>query len=326
MAIKTGLTECLGIEHPVISAPMALVAGGRLAAAVSEAGGLGLIGGGYGDADWLRRELGAAQHARIGVGFITWSLAQQPRLLDVALAHSPAALMLSFGDARPFVPKIQSAGVLLICQVQTVAQAREAVALGADIVVAQGSEAGGHGAARATFPLVPAVVDAVGEIPVVAAGGIADGRGLAAALMLGASGVLVGTRFYASAESAAHAGAKQMLIASSGDDTLRSSVFDRVRGIDWPRPYDLRSLRNAYLEHWHGRESELAQNLKAEQASYEAARQAGDFDIAPVIAGEVADLVRELAPAASIVERMVIQAQQLLRQAEGLVCGRAILK
>jgi nitronate monooxygenase len=319
MAIKTVFTERLGIEQPVISAPMALVAGGRLAAAVSEAGGLGLIGGGYGDADWLQRELGVAQHARVGVGFITWCLARQPRLLDLALAHSPAALMLSFGDARSFAQKIKSAAVPLMCQVQTVAQAREAVALGADIVVAQGSEAGGHGAARATLPLVPAVVDAVGEVPVVAAGGIADGRGLAAALMLGASGVLVGTRFYAAVESLAHERAKQRLIAASGDDTVRSTVFDQVRGIDWPRPYDLHTLRNSFSDRWHGREVELAEDLAAEQARYTQAREAGDFDVAAVIAGEAADLVRALAPAASVVEGMVAEAQKLLHRAGSLV-------
>ena len=319
MAIKTGLTERLGIEHPVLSAPMALVAGGRLAAAVSAAGGLGLIGGGYGDADWLQRELGVAQRARVGVGFITWCLARQPRLLDLALAHSPAALMLSFGDARSFAQKIKSAAVPLICQVQTVAQAREAVALGAEIVVAQGSEAGGHGAARATLPLVPAVVDVVGEVPVVAAGGIADGRGLAAALMLGAAGVLVGTRFYAAVESLAHERAKQRLIAASGDDTVRSTVFDQVRGIDWPRPYDLHTLRNSFSDRWHGREVELAEDLAAEQARYTQAREAGDFDVAAVVAGEAADLVRALAPAASIVEGMVAEAQKLLQRAGSLV-------
>jgi nitronate monooxygenase len=139
---------------------------------------LGLIGGGYGDAKWLTREFEAAGVGRVGVGFITWSLAKRPALLDMALERCPAAVMLSFGDPAPFVERIKRAGATLICQVQTVAMAREAVAKGADMLVAQSAEAGGHGVARGTMALVPAIVDAVGpDLPVAAAGGIADGRG-----------------------------------------------------------------------------------------------------------------------------------------------------
>ena len=124
---------------------MDLVSGGRLAAAVSHAGGLGLLGGGYGDDDWIEREWARAGNARIGCGFITWSLAKHPQLLDGALSHQPAAVMLSFGDPRPFAPAIHRAGAKLICQVQTVAQARVFMEAGADVIVAQGTEAGGHG-------------------------------------------------------------------------------------------------------------------------------------------------------------------------------------
>ena len=139
--------------------------------------------------------------------------------------------MLSFGDPAPFVPPIRAAGARLILQVQTLADARAAAALGADVVVAQGAEAGGHGAKRATLPLVPAVVDAIAPTPVAAAGGIADGRGLAAALVLGAAGVLAGTRFYASREALGHAAAKARLVEGAGDATLRTTVFDLVRGL-----------------------------------------------------------------------------------------------
>ena len=191
MAIHTALTDTLDIRHPVLLAPMDLVADGKLAAAVSSAGGFGILGGGYGDETWLKKELDVAGKARVGVGFITWSMARQPRLLDVTLERKPAAVMLSFGDPAPHADRIKRAGALLICQVQTAAMAKDAVAKGADIIVAQGTEGGGHGGSVSTMPLVPAIVDAVGNsVPVVAAGGIADGRGLAAALMLGASGVL----------------------------------------------------------------------------------------------------------------------------------------
>ena len=186
MSIATRLTELLRIEHPILLAPMDLVADGRLAAAVSRAGGLGILGGGYGDEAWLERELNAAGDARIGVGFITWSMARKPRLLDLVMERKPAAVMLSFGEVRPYAEEIKRGGALLICQVHTLAQATEARACGAEILVAQGAEAGGHGVSRGTIAFVPAVVDAAPDAVVVAAGGIADGRGLAAALMLGA--------------------------------------------------------------------------------------------------------------------------------------------
>src|SRR5947209_7947678 len=144
--LQTRLTELLDIEHPVLSAPMGFAAGGRLAAAVTAAGGLGLIGGGYGERDWLEREFAAAGNARVGCGFITWSLQRKPELLDLVLGHSPAAVMLSFGPPAVFAPAIKQAGALLICQVQCMRHAREAMDAGADIIVAQGAEAGGHGA------------------------------------------------------------------------------------------------------------------------------------------------------------------------------------
>src|SRR5215469_13867759 len=152
MPIFTNLTRRLGIEHPVMLAPMGFVSGGALAAAVSAAGGFGIIGGGYADPDWLEREFAAAGNRAVGCGFITWALAERPATLDVALDHQPTAIMLSFGDTGPFLPKIKEAGVLAICQVQTLAQARTVLAEGTDIIVAQGIEAGGHAGGRSTLP------------------------------------------------------------------------------------------------------------------------------------------------------------------------------
>ncbi len=312
MSIPTRLTEILSIKHPVLLAPMDLVADGRLAATVSRAGGFGLIGGGYGDEAWLRRELDAAGDARVGVGFITWSMAKRPALLDLALERRPPAIMLSFGDVRPHAPKIRAAGALLICQVQTLEQARDALANGADILVAQGAEAGGHGVSRSTFPFVPAVVDAAKGVPVVAAGGVADGRGLAAALMLGADGVLMGTRFYASQEAAGFAAAKELIVAASGDHTLRGILFDIARRNVWPSPFCGRVLRNEFSERWRGRETELLQRQDVEAARYAEARSAGDFSIAAVIAGEAVDLIDDIPSARQIVERVVEEASKLL--------------
>ena len=160
----SALKELFGIEHPILLAPMGNVSGGALAAAVSNAGGLGLIGAGYGDADWLDREFQNAGEARIGVGFITWALARNPALLALALAYEPEAVMFSFGDCTPFLPAVREAGAKIICQVQTLAQALDAAAADADLIVAQGTEAGGHGGTRSTLTLVPAVVDAVAEV------------------------------------------------------------------------------------------------------------------------------------------------------------------
>lgn len=320
MTIRTAVTEMLDIEHPVLLAPMAGVAGGALAAAVSNAGGFGIIGGGYGERDWLARELAAAGNARVGVGFIGWSLDSQPELLDLALDHAPRALFLSFGSFRQYRSKIDASGATLIVQVQTVAQALEAVADGAEIVVAQGTEAGGHGSQRATLPLVPAVVDAIGgNIPVVAAGGIADGRGLAAALMLGASAVLCGTAFFASREALSHPNAKKAAFAGAGDNTVRSSVFDIARGKDWPAQWNLRTLRNAYSDRWIGDTDTLQQNAAQEEVRYAEAAAEGDTDIAAVIVGEGVDMVRGSESAEKIVNRTVRQAEDLLGGAKAFL-------
>lgn len=316
MPIETRLTERLGIRHPVLLAPMGNISGGALAGAVTAAGGLGLIGGGYGDAEWLERQFAAAGNHRVGCGFITWSLAERPALLDRALAHRPAALMLSFGDPRPFAGRIKAAGAQLICQIQTLAHLDEALAAGADVIVAQGSEAGGHGARRATLPLVPEVADIVArrgsDAVVVAAGGIADGRGLAAALMLGAEGVLVGTRFYASAESLAHAKAKALMAEAQGDATIRTSTIDIVRDIPWPADFTVRVLRNRFVERWHGAEAELKGRQAAELARYQAAVAEGDFATAGVLGGEAVGLFDAVLPAGAIVAGMVAEAERAL--------------
>lgn len=315
-SIRTPVTELLGLRYPVLLAPMAGVSGGRLAAAVSRAGGLGLIGGGYGDAVWLSEQLGLTERQPVGVGFISWALQNQSELLGLALAARPRAVMLSFGDLQPAGARVRDAGAVLIAQVQTVAQAMAAARQGAQIIVAQGGEAGGHGGLRGTLALVPAVVDAVAPLPVLAAGGIADGRGLAAALMLGAAGALCGTLFYASVESLAHQRAKQVLVQASGDDTVKSPLYDLLRGLLWPAgPWGLRTLSNALTRRWAGDLDALHQDLALHRAQLQQARDRGDFDVAPVIAGEAADLVLGIGPAEQVLQEMVGQCARLLEQA-----------
>ena len=321
MPLRTRLTERLGIEHPIISAPMGLLAGGKLAAAVTHAGGLGLIGGGYGDGDWLDREFAEAGNAQVGCGFITWSLAKKPELLDQVLEKSPAALMLSFGSPVPFGARIKLSGVPMICQVQSMAHAREAVDVGADVIVAQGSEAGGHSGNRSTITLVPEVADflakAAPDTILVAAGGIADGRGLAAALMLGAEGVLIGSRLIASSESAAPQGFQQAIIAADGDSTIKTTVIDVVRNYEWPgQEFSGRALKNRFATTWHGREGMLAEakTNAAENERYWNAFRSGDVDNTGVFVGEAAGLIGEVQSAKRILEDMVKQAEQLLAQ------------
>jgi nitronate monooxygenase len=317
MRLKTRLTEKLGIEHPILLAPMGVMAGGKLAAAVSNAGGLGIIGGGYGDKDWLDRQFAAAGNTRVGCGFITWSMAQNPALLDQVLAKNPAALMLSFGAVEPHATKIKAQGVPLICQVQGMKYLREAVDAGADIIVAEGNEAGGHSGHRGTITLVPEAADYLAkhapETILVAAGGIGDGRGLAAALMLGAEGVLMGTRFIAAKESEAPEGFRQAIINADGDVTIKSNSVDVVRKRYWPNPeFVVRVWKNAFVDKWHGREREIEKAIDIEFERFWEAFRAGDAENSGVLMGEVSGIIRDAPPAAKIVEDMVAQACALL--------------
>ena len=317
MGIRTRLTETLGIRLPILSAPMGFAAGGKLAAAVTAAGGLGIIGGGYGDADWLDREFAAAGNARVGCGFITWSLAKQPELLDRVLAHAPAVLMLSFGDPAPFAPTVRAAGSRLICQVQTIAHTRAALECGADIVVAQGSEAGGHGATRATLTLVPEVADLLARASpttlLVAAGGIADGRGLAACLMLGADGVMLGSRLWASPECLVHPNHQRAALAANGDGTIRQKSADIARGYEWPEEFTGRVLRTAFVARWHGREAEHRVVAEAARPDYWAAVAEGRTEECGLFIGEAIGLMRDVSPVAEILARVTNEAEALLR-------------
>ncbi len=323
--IATRLTERLGIVHPILSAPMALAGGGALAAAVSRAGGLGLIGGGYGDGAWIEQQFAAAGNTQVGCGFITWSMAKKPELLTQALAHRPAALMLSFGDPRPFAAEIAAAGVPLVCQCQSLGHLRQALEAGAAIVVAQGTEAGGHGASRATLPFVPEAADLIArespETLLLAAGGIADGRGLAASLMLGADGVLMGTRFWASREALVHERHHAAAVAATGDETVRSSLPDIARQLDWPKPFDIRVSDNAFIARWAGRDAALKATIETEAAAYREAFMAGDPDKAAVIFGEAAGLISDVPAAAEIVARVVAEAAALVGRAPRFLAG-----
>ena len=247
-------------------------------------------------------------------------------LVDCGVAHKPAAMMLSFADPAPFAASIHAAGVPLICQVHNLEHARRALAAGAAVLVAQGTDAGGHGlTTRGTISLVPNIVDLVArerpDVLVLAAGGIADGRGIAAALMLGADGVLLGTRFWATQEALIHPAAKARVVAANGDETIRTSVYDIVRDRPWPASYTGRLMRNAFIETWHGREDELRTLAGAQREAVEAADRSGDYDVSNVTVGEAIGLVEDLPPAGALVERLAADAEARLSQITRAVVG-----
>lgn len=317
MALSTEFTTLLGVRHPIALAPMGGSAGGSLAAAVSRGGGLGMLGAGGGDREWLDREaalVASGTDRPWGVGFLTWALAAGA--VERALEHGARAVMFSFGDPRPFVEPVRQAGAVLIVQVTDLEEARQAVDLGADVIVAQGTEAGGHGArrGRSTLPFVPAVVDLATPVPVLAAGGIADGRGLAAALALGAAGALIGTRFQATTEALVDPATAKAIVQGRGQDTERSRVLDIIRGSRWPSRYTARTLGHPYLDRWRGREAELAADPQARQ-DYQNDVVHGAIPALPVWAGEAIDLITDLSSAADLVTTLATQAEEALARA-----------
>lgn len=336
--ITTRLTERFGIRHPILCAPMAYVAGGALASAVSRAGGLGIVAGGYagtvaGEPD-LEIEIARAQSGqsdksgKFGVGFITWALAQAPKMLTKALAQTPSCVLLSFGDPRPFAAEISNAGAALICQVQVLSQIDMALEAGATAIVAQGTEAGGHGANRSTLPFVPEAADYLKqrspETLLLAAGGIADGRGLAAALMLGADGVVVGSRLWASSEALTPRAHTDKAIGKTGDSTIRTKTIDALRGIPWPREFSFRFLKNKLTDEWADRETEAFRAFGSLAETYVKARAQNDLDTLAVVCGEAVGLLKDRPSAESIVHSMAAQAADLLRTAATLRFTRQI--
>lgn len=315
MGLQTVFTEMLGIEHPIVLAPMGGSAGGALAAAVSEGGGLGLVAGGRGEWGALETQLAVVAEGTErpwGVGFLSW--ATDVSVLERVLAYGPHAVMLSFGDPRALAEPVLDAGVPLLVQVTDVDEVRQALDTGADVLVAQGAEAGGHGGRRATLPFVPTVVDLAAPKPVLAAGGIADGRGLAAAMVLGGAGALMGTRFQATLETLAAPDVVKAIIAGRGEDTERTRVLDIARGAGWPSRYSARVVRNPFVDAWRGREAELEADNRA-MADYREAASRGDRSLVSVWASEAIDLITDLAPATDLVVAIATQAEHALRHA-----------
>jgi NAD(P)H-dependent flavin oxidoreductase YrpB (nitropropane dioxygenase family) len=314
--LRTPVCDLLGIEHPIALGGMGSVYSPPLVAAVSNAGGFGAMGCHYLDADGVRAGVAAVRERTnkpFALNFLLFDVNADG--FAVALAARPAGIAFAWPrpeqDLKPYIARAHDAGAKVTFMAGGVPEAVRAAEAGADIIIAQGSEGGGHVGWQGSLPLIPMVVDAVAPLPVLAAGGIADGRGLAAALALGADGVLLGTRFLATAESPLHPNFKQAILDSDGHDTLLSEIPDLAAGRVWPGAMS-RSRRNRFIERWAGREWALRQRQAEALASVQAARKAGDVNEAPLSMGQDAGLIHDVPPAGAIVTRMVAEAEQIL--------------
>ncbi|WP_326645387.1 nitronate monooxygenase [Nonomuraea fuscirosea] len=301
--LRTWLTERFGLEVPLVGAPMAGVSDGRLAAAVSAAGGLGMFGApATASAPWIAEQaaVAAASGRPYGIGLMAWALEERPGQLDAVLEARPALVSVSYGDFARYVEPLRAAGITVATQAGTTREALEAERAGVDVIVARGGEGGGHGRDEvATLPLLQGVLDAV-SVPVLAAGGIATARGLAAVLAAGAEGAWVGTAFLGCAETTLSGAARERVLATEETGTAYGRVFDVAQRLAWPPEFGGRALRNAFFDRWDGREEALAAD-EAARAELEAARAKGDFDGAYVYAGQAVGLVRRERTAADVV-------------------------
>jgi nitronate monooxygenase len=312
--IKTPLTRWFDLTTPVVGAPMAGVSGGALARAVSEAGGLGMIGiSGAASAQFVTEQcaIPAAEQLPFGVGLMIWVLETRPDLFEATVAAEPSLVSVSFGDPAPYVGPLHDAGIAVCAQVNTTADVHRALDAGVDILVAQGTEAGGHTGQRATLPLLQEVLTLT-DRPVVAAGGIATGAGMAAALVAGAAGVWIGTPLLSCTEGLNAPALRERIRAASGDETVLTRAFDVAEGAAWPERWPGRALVNDFSRVWHGREEELRDDADARRLVVDG-RRTGDPGTAPVYAGESVGLVTRERSAGDVVRDMSADAEKALR-------------
>ncbi|HKI97710.1 MAG TPA: nitronate monooxygenase [bacterium] len=316
--IHTPVCDLLGIRHPLALGGMAGSTSVPLVAAVSNAGGLGTLGLASIPTEQVPRDIaaiGAVTQAPFGVNFLLFRMVEEA--FDAALQARPPVLSFAWAradqDLRALFDRAHTAGSTVMYMAGTVPEALRAKEAGADVIVAQGTEGGGHVGWMATMALLPMIVDAVAPTPVMAAGGIADGRGLAAALALGAQGALLGTRFLATVESPLHPNFKQAVLDSDGHDTVLTEIPDIARAQVWPGAM-ARAQRNALVARWAGHEWALRAEQPRVAAQILAAGKAGDVQEAYLLIGQDAGLIRDLPPAGEVVQRIVDEAEALLSQ------------
>ena len=315
--IHTRVCDLLGIVHPIVLGGMGGATSAPLVAAVSNSGALGTLGTVGINAAQLRSEVEAIRRATakpFGINHLLFEVDEER--FSVTIEARPAVASFAWArpdqDLRSYFQRAHDAGCKVMHMAGEVGEALRAADAGADVIVAQGTEAGGHVGWMASMPLVPMVVKAVAPLPVLAAGGIADGHGLAAALALGADGVLLGTRMMATHESPIHANFKQAIVRSDGHDTLLTEIPDIASGRVWPGAM-ARALRNAFIERWAGREWALRRDYRAAGKAVLEARKNGDVDNGSLLIGQDAGLIDSIKPAGEIVETMVAEAEEIIK-------------
>ncbi len=319
--MRTHLCDLLGIEHPVVQAGMSLFTSAELACAVSNAGGLGSLGCWRRQAGSFKAELAklrAGTRRPFAINHVVPALYED--VFQLTLEARPAVVSMALGDPGELVKRIHDAGSKAMMQITTVAQAVQAAERGVDIIVAQGSDGGGYIGSIGTMALVPQVVDAVRPVPVVAAGGIADGRGVAAALILGAAGVNVGTRFLATHEAPISDAWKRAILDAKAEDAVRVDVLNDIMPNPGAMGYGtvLRSLRSPFIQQWSGKRDEARRQANQLLNQLMALTKEGRIGEAFPAAGQSAGMVRELLPAGEVVRRLMEEARDALKGSEQL--------
>ena len=315
--IRTGFTDLIGVEHPVASAGMGGGAtGAELVGAVSEAGGLGVIGASFVPPDNLAAMVRRARELTtkpIGINLLLHATEDR---VDEILVHDPEVFSTAWPrddqDLRTIFAKAHDRGCRVMHMVPRVDDAELAAEAGADVIVAQGNEGGGHIGEIGTVVIVRQVAKAVSPVPVLAAGGFVDGAGLVAALALGADGILLGTRFLATDEAPVERAYKEAIVASKGDDTIVTTLSDSLSGRDWPGAW-VRLRRTPFVLKWLGREPELRRRREAAFAELERFEES-NADDGLMWMGQSAALVEAIQPAGQLVREIVAEAEQILTQ------------
>ena len=316
--LRTRFTDLLGLSLPVMNAPMSNHSGGTLAAAVSEAGGLGTFGGSNGlGSDWLRDQIThvrAATDRPFGVGFITQLIEPDPEGFEIVLDEGVPVVIFSFTDPQPWLGRARDAGAVTVCQVQSLELARLAADAGADMLLVQGNEAGGHTGGMNLLPLLVAVVEAYPQLPVLAAGGITTGRALTAVLAAGAEGASLGTALLATPEAVEVPETfKERVVLSDGQDTVFTRLYDLLGDSPWPTGIAGRVYRNRLVREWHGRDEAVMERREELASDVAAARARHDPEASSVYMGQGAGAVNAIRPAAEVIDGICREAERLLQ-------------
>ena len=315
--IHTRICDLLGVRHPIVLGGMGTATTAPLVAAVSNAGAFGTLGTSAFNTATLETEIASIRERTdkpFGVNHLLFQIKED--MFTVTLRARPTVAAFAWArkdqNLREYFQRAHGAGCKVMYMANEVPEALRAAEAGADVLVAQGTEAGGHVGWMAALPLVPMMVKAVAPLPVLSAGGIADGRGLAASLALGADGVLLGTRFMATPEAPIHANYKQVIVKSDGHDTVLTEIPDLATQRVWPGAMS-RAQRNQFIERWSGREWALRQNAQEVGKQVAAARAAGDINNASLSFGQDAGLIDSIKTVKEVVQDIVAEAEGIIK-------------